>query len=362
MTAPNSTPGSAPNSAPTTSAPANAGNPAPSAPAQSSGKGSPAPTTATGTPAPQSGAQKPAQGDPSRSTGNTSTDAKPGETPSEQAKRILKLKREGKIEEVDAETALSLLMEDLSEDGVINTTQIASAAREKMRRAAQLEKELKAAAADLTDPDRAMRLLEKKWGGRDKMRELIEDWYHRDMEERAMTPEQRKHRQLKAELEQYEARKAEIQKQEQEKRAAALAQEHQRKIGAAFSEALKLEGVENSPYLMQRMAARAQADLNDGIPINPKAIAAEVVREYQQGEVASHVRQLAKDPSRLRQAIGEEAFRALLKHEVERVKQKQKAPAAPAQRPAGGSGGSTSRNGQREAVDIDDFFANLKRG
>lgn len=302
----------------------------------------------------------------------TSTEPQPGETPQQQARRIIKLQREGKIEELDAESALSLLIEEHGEDVVVNAAQISRGAREKMRQAAQLQKELEEARNHIDDPVKAMRLLEKRWGGKDKVRAFVEEWYAQDVQERNMSPEEREHRTLKEELESMRAEKARAEKEKYEARVREESQKIQQQIGRTFKAALLEAGLDADPHQMYRMATLAQTYFDEGVPlsqIDPKTLAREVAKSYESGDVASYVRKLAQDPERLRKTIGEEAFRALIKHHAEQVKAKQAGknlPGKPTGAPHQGSQSSTSststRNGAKPVMDIDAYFESLKRG
>jgi len=279
----------------------------------------------------------------------------PGETAAQAARRW-KLQVDGRDEEVDDAGLLAALIETHGEDGVRHISQLSKAARRRMGEVAQQEKLLREAAEDLRDPRRALSLLERIHG-KAKARAIMEERYASYLDEDRMTPEQREARDLKGELEQLRAEKQRIESERQEREKATLTQRAQQQIGRQFRDALAAVGeTAPTPYQLARMAALAEAQLAETGSIDAADLAREVAREYEGGEVATHVRRLAASPEKLAKVLGPEGMRALRAWDAERVKASQGVPqqqraAAPPQ----------PRGEAPRRMPVDDFFESLRR-
>lgn len=292
-------------------------------------------------------------GEQTQETTQTTPEPKPGETAAQAARRW-KLQVEGREEEVDDAGLLQSLLETHGEEGLRNIAQLSKAARRKMGELSHKEKQLLAAAEDLKNPKARWSLLERIAGGRDKLRAELEDWYAGDIEERQLSPEARRLRELETKLSRYEAE--EKRKREEAEKAAEAQQQQQlqRSLGQQFSQALRQIGEEPDAVALAQMAFIAEQHAASDGSFDPLEVAREWQRDYTDGRIAQRIRRHASDPEKLVKLIGEDAVRALRQYDVQRVKAKQ-APlpaAAPApQRP----------REERKRMSIDDYERELER-
>jgi hypothetical protein len=278
---------------------------------------------------------------------------RPGETKAETARRI-KIQWEGQEQELDDKGVIDTLLAALGEDGLRNATQLSKLARTKVNQLGQHEKALRDAASDLKDPRKMFALVERIHGKK-AARTFVEDYYAGILEEERLPVEERERRGLKSEVEQLRAERERLAAEKQQREMSTQVARHQQQIGKAFAGALGEVGIAPSPHTLARMAALAEADLAETGSFDPREIARAVAQEYEQGEVAGLLKNLAKDPDKLAKYLGQDGLRALRQWDVDRVK------SAPAPKPSQSSGSVPSRRSEqpREKVKVDDFFAKL---
>jgi hypothetical protein len=277
---------------------------------------------------------------------------RPGETKAETARRI-KIQWEGQEQELDDKSLVDTLLAALGEDGLKNVAQLGKVARTKVSKLGQQEQALREAAADLKDPKRMFALVERIHGKK-AARTFVEDYYAGVLEEDRLPQEEREKRSLKSEVEQLRAERERLASEKQQREMATQVQAQQRAIGKAFTAALGEVGIDPTPHTLARMAALAEADLAETGSFDPRDVARAVAQEYEQGEVAGFLKNLAKNPEKLAKYLGQDGLRALRQWDVDRVKGAPSKVAQPSAAPS-----RRTEQPAREKVKVDDFFAKL---
>lgn len=285
----------------------------------------------------------------------------PGEeTPAEKKRRTLKLKVDGKEEEVDV---------DGMDDAELAThIQMSKAARKRMQEAADHRKELESYKSQFqqlkelgkSSPQEA---LEKLFGV--NPREFAENYLKGIYSEEAMPEGERKHLQLQREL---EAREAKIREYEEEKSRAVKEAEEARlsesraaqdkivheEYQRSFAEALEVSGLPNTRETLFEMAKIAKLNLQHGIELTPQQMAHEVKKRLS-GTTQAVFKNLKG--AALESYLGADVVKEIVRMSVEKVRSAKKpAFSAPAASKSLKSDASKEEAIRNQRLDMKKFF------
>lgn len=329
-----------------------------------------APTTTANAPAPPSGQQVA----PEKAAAPTTT-ATPA-TPAAEAAALKEQTRKHKIgdrELSDAEVVDELLGA-LGADGLRDTTSLSRQVRSKLGKLGATEKQIRDAFDDLGDPRRLLAVLTKRTGDPRRARELLEEAYAADLEERNAPKEEQEKRGLAREVADLKREKEALEKERREREVTTLAAQVERRLGKEFHTALRAAGIEKpTGRMIAEFAKHFEGEAphirsQEEFRLALADVARAVKRDFSEGEeerfpslpeekqvsiIAAKVRKMS--PAAIFDLLGEEGMRALRKYDVERVKGSGK-PAASQPKAEAPS------NGERKRRSVDDWIAELRGG
>lgn len=268
-TAPASTPTSAPSAPPSSNAPSSTGNSSPDSSSHSS--------------------------KPTSSSGMT----KPGQTPAEQ----FEIKVNGK--------AMKLSREEL-----IRQAQLGYSATERFEQSAKQKREVEEIIGSATKSP--IESLMKLGLSKEQLREAMEEWYTREyIEPETLTPEQRKNRELEAELKKYRTQEEDKAKVDREKQAQELTAKHTENYQKQIIEALESSGLPKSKFVVQRLAFWMRQNLTHGWEA-PMDLLVEQVKKDRLDYFSDLLE--SSDPEVLSNFLGDKFVNKLRKHDLQRLR------------------------------------------
>lgn len=290
--------------------------------------------------------------------------------------RKIRVVDNGREEEIDGNTLLERLIAIHGEDGIKAIGSLSTATRRKLSELGATKKQIEEALADLDDPRKVFRLVERKHG-REAARRAVEEWYAADVEERNLDPKTREERKRLSSIEERERKIAEWERQQEERRVAERAAQLQPQLGKMFDAALGRSGVTDIDPLMRRDMAKIVEDeieaarkageriTDDDFRMIVDDAARAVARQYGEESLgrfrkapAEKRREVLKaelaamDPKDLRELLGEEGVRRFRRADAEAVRrgQAKAAPLAPQPKP------KPSGEAPRERKHIDEWL------
>lgn len=311
--------------APTSAAPTTAPSSPPAAtPAASVTATAPsAKTTTTATTAPQS----------KYADASTTETAAQTEARKEAERRRYRLKVDGQERE-----------EDLSDDEVAVRLQKGLAAEKRMAEAAKVRKEAEA----LREAIRSGKLDALSEDERKTLRKTIEDQIIAEFQEQQLPETERKVLEAQRKAEEYEKKLKSYEEAQERQAQEQLERQVFEQTEKEFAEALEAEGVLKTRHTLYMMAEIASMNLDQGIELSPKQMAAEVNRRL--AETNRHVLTSLKG-DQLERYLGEAVVKEILRHSIEKHRKGQTQPPAESPKPTA-----------LTADDVDDAPGAVRRG
>ncbi len=236
----------------------------PDAPAPSSAPAAPAasPTPSSAAPSSSSApAAGKAQSFAEKAAGVTTPDSSSAETSAEKKTRLLKLKVDKGVSEVDVNA--------MSDEELTLELQMAKASRKKMQEIAEYRKSLSASIEKgKTDLPGAIKELYgidlQEWAQND-----LGQKYEMQLKESQLTPEQKERRAIEQERDAAKAEAEKWKKEHQTKAQADMDARLQAETESTFTEAMKSEGIEPSYETLREMARIGLVALKNGLQLTP---------------------------------------------------------------------------------------------
>lgn len=247
--------------------------------------------------------------------------------------RKLKLKVDG--EEIEEEIDLS------DEENLIKQLQMAKVAQKRMHEKATLEKDVQQLLADLKE--NPLKVLADPDIGVD-VKEMIEQFVQKELEDSEKSPEQKKQEALESELEQLRSEREKEKVASEQREMEGLKKQYFDEYNKKIDDMLKDSDIPRSPYVDKKIADYMLMALDEGYEdAEPKDVWP-VVREEIINEIQSMVRLMPEET--VEGLIGKEFFDNRRKREIEKAKAK-KTPATA--KKAGVDTGESSAKGEKEA-------------
>lgn len=288
--------------------------PAASAPSAAPASSSPSPSasaTKSAPPTPSASSSAPATGTQEART-NAAADGLNASNQSaaeaaKEAARKLKLKINGREME-------------LEEPEVIRRAQLASAADEKFREAAEMRKQAEQFFQTLLSDPKSV-LLHPELRDKINFRQLAEEFLGSELKRELMSPEERELQELrewrKQQQEQAENAKREQMTKAQREEMTRLQQQAAKKYDQEITDILSVSQLPKNPYTVKRVAELLHGALSKGYELDVQT-AVDMVRESYMSDVQALVGGL--DGEALVRVLGDEITKKLRKHDLARLK------------------------------------------
>lgn len=286
---------------------------------------------------------------PNSKLADASADAKkPGETPAQaEARRKYKLKVDGAEQELE-----------LNDSEISVRLQKAIAAEKRMAQAAEIQKSFRQFSEMFpTDPSGAAKLIAPDLN--------LEEYYEKKLIEKFQAEERQKQDPAAYEREQLKKQLEEYRTKEQKAKEAADAKaqaEHDAKVGKEmekeFMDALEESGLPKDRRYLRMLAEVADVNLEHGIELTPKQMAAEVNSQLR--EQHQHVVRGMKGESLIKH-LGADVVKEVLKYSVDQHRAKQSVVTAPT---AKGEETPAQRDARKlkSGSELRNFFRGLRDG
>lgn len=310
---------------------------------------SPSPRTAA-TPAPQTQSKAPVSTAPNSKHADPPAEAPTGgETAAQKRARLLKLKVDGKVEEIDVES--------MSDEQLALDLQMSRAARKRMQEAAEIQKQYqKLREAIKADPFEALK--DPAFGGLD-VYELAQQRMVDEYQKTLMTPEQQEKLKLQQEAETYKKQLQEIRQRQEAEQRQVMEKKIFEETEREFTAALEASDLPKNHETVYTMAEIAKMNLEHGVEMTPQQIAHETKARLE-GNAQRYIRSLKGDA--LTKFLGEEAVKEILRTEVKKVRGSQAAPPQ-AQAPAPVTTEADEQPpARRRMTSLRDFHRSLRGG
>jgi hypothetical protein len=251
----------------------------------------------------------------------------------EQAEAWLRNKRKVKVNGTERE---------VTAEEAFQRYQLTQAAHERMQKAAEMEKKLKAQEQQLQQfiKQNPVELLRRVLGP-EQTRRLMEQEVTRHLEWDLKKPEERERTMLQHEREQFERQRKAYEKQVYDQQVQQHAQSFKSQYAESFPKALQAAGLPNTPAYIKEMAVVAQNMLKAGIQWTPEDVArvvAENEGERERQILETRRTRLSKADEQqvlenLKRDYGDDILNKLRKADVERLKPKASTPEVAYRRP-----------------------------
>lgn len=229
-------------------------------------------------------------------------------TEAEKVRRILRAKMRGGVErEYDLDNPEHL-------QHVQREFQRQIGAQEALEQAAQMRREIEEERKQLRDPSKVMEYLKTQGIDPDQ---LARERLYAQMQQEAMSPEQRQIAELQQRLEQEQQSKQQQEQAQQEAQIQQYQEGFSRWLDAETTKALQTEGLPKSQYLISMVAHKMRIANQARIEMSPADAVSEV-----KAESADHLRQLvgAMEPSKVLEILGDEFGIKLSRHMAEKIR------------------------------------------
>ncbi len=264
-------------------------------------------TAAPAVPATPVPAAPAAKGDANVNTAPAVPGAKPGETPIEAAKRMLKAKIDGQDVEVDEEAAIRAFQKERASE---KRFQEAS----KMRK--QAENFLTMLKASTKDPRVLERIMKDPSIGGD-FRQVAESYLYEIIQNEKLSPTERENKELKDKLAQQEAERAEQQRVQQEEQLEKLTVESRENYQKDIIETLDKSDLPRTEYTIAQMARYMLMALQRGKELKASDTVDLVRRDYEK-MVGSLLKNLP--PDKLASFMGEDGIKKIRDFDLAKVR------------------------------------------
>ncbi len=335
----------APSAGPSTSAPSSAPSASP-APATKSAPPTPTVSDGGSASAPGSGGGDP--GAPKADANATQAGAAAAEAAAKEAARKLKLKVNGREME-------------LEEGEVVRRAQLASAADEKFREAAEMRKQAEQFFKALLEDPKAV-LMHPDIRDRINFRALAEEYLGAELQKEMMTPEQRELEELRQyKKQQDDARQRSEQEQltrTQQEEMTRLQQRAAQEYDKKITEVLAQSDLPKTAYTVKRVAELLHGALQKGYDLDIQT-AVDMVREGYMTDVQALVGGLEGES--LVKLLGGDIVKRLRKFDLERIKAQLDQSAAPAPQPVPAPVATQSRSEPSQFMRPDEWKEAIRK-
>lgn len=227
------------------------------------------------------------------------------------------------------------------------------AASKRMEEAAAYRKQAEQAFEMLKDPSKLRQLLEDPRVGID-LKKFAEDYVWENLQNDALTPEQKKQREVERELEKYRQSEKAAKEQAETREATELQNKYAAEYETTIIEALDKGGVPKNRASVRRMAQYLQLAVANNIDVTP----ADLVARVRQDLIDEHKSMYGEsDPASLLSILGEDLAKKIREADVKRLKSTQ--PEA-RRRPAGNAKPVKAPEKRRERMSADTIAEKLR--
>lgn len=193
------------------------------------------------------------------------------------------------------------------------------AASKRMEEAAAMRKQAEQAFAMLKDPAQLRKLLEDPRVGVD-FRKLAEDYVWEQLQEEALTPEQKKQKDIERELEKYRNSEKERAATSEREEAEKLQQKYSDEYERTIIQALDQGGIPKTRGAVRRMAQYLQLAVANNLEVSP----ADLVARVRQDLIEEHQSMYGEgDPTTLLSILGEDLAKKIREADLKRLKSTQ---------------------------------------
>ena len=212
--------------------------------------------------------------------------------------------------------------EELDDSEIASRLSLAKAAHKRMQEAAEKQKRFDWMEKTLKENPLQI-LSDESFGGTKKFREVAEKFLIQQLEEEALTPEQRSMKEKERKLAEYEAKEKERQQVEEQSKTQQLEDHYRQEYEKTIISALELSNLPKTESTVKRMAALMQKNITLGLDLEPQYIA-QLVREDFISEQKSLVGSMSAE--QLIAMFGDEVANKIRKHDLSRFKQENPKP------------------------------------
>lgn len=208
--------------------------------------------------------------------------------------------------------------EELDDQEIASRLSLAKAAHKRMSESSTQKKQMQQFLETLKKDPMAI-FSDDRIMGNQKFKELAEQFLIKQLEDEALSPEEKQHRERDRRLKEYEEKEAKQKEAEQVQKNKQLEERHRKQYEATIVEALKASSLPKNLFTVSRMASLMQKNLKHGLDLTPQQLS-QLVREDYQKEIKSLIG--SSEPEAILSMLGQEVSDKIRKHDLSKFQPK----------------------------------------